>query len=216
MLGSASIQLLIKKDNRLKRVVFSGDLGPKGALILRDFEPFRLADVVFLESTYGDHDHRPFTETVEEFVKIVQKTVAERGKILVPTFAVGRAQLLTSLLAWMVRKKKISPFPIFLDSPMAIEALRIYAAHRELFDDQATKFLAERPLRDDLKSMKLCATANESMQINDQAGPCFIMAGAGMCNAGRILHHLKQNLSRLSQLGCIWLCKWLKIKSGVA
>ena len=194
MLGSASIQLLIKEDNRLKRVVFSGDLGPKGALILRDFEPFRLADLVFLESTYGDHEHRPFTETVEEFVQIVQKTVAERGKILVPTFAVGRAQLLTSLLAWMFRKKKISPFPIFLDSPMAIEALRIYAGHRELFDDQATKFLAEAPLAADLQTMKLCATANESMQINDQPGPCFIMAGAGMCNAGRILHHLKQNL----------------------
>jgi metallo-beta-lactamase family protein len=194
MLGSASIQLIVEEDGRQKRVVFSGDLGPRGALILRDFEPFRQADLVFLESTYGDHDHRPFTETVEEFVRIVKDTVERRGKILVPTFAVGRAQLLTSLLAWMFRKKKVRPFPIFLDSPMAIQALNIYVRHRELFDDQMKKFISEKPLRADLKSMKLCVTADDSMKINEQEGPCLVMAGAGMCNAGRILHHLKQNL----------------------
>src|SRR6185436_19607217 len=98
MLGSASIQLIVEEDGKTKRVVFSGDLGPKGTLILKDFEPFKHADLVFLESTYGDHDHRPFLETVEEFVKIVQDTIDKRGKILVPTFAVGRAQLLTGLL----------------------------------------------------------------------------------------------------------------------
>jgi metallo-beta-lactamase family protein len=194
MLGSASLQLIVQEDGRQKRIVFSGDLGPKGALILRDFEPFQHADLVFLESTYGDHDHRPFTETVEEFVRIVKDTVEKRGKILVPTFAVGRAQLLTSLLAWMFRKKKVRPFPIFLDSPMAIEATNIYVRHRELFDDAMTKFVADRPLRADLKSMKLCPTAEDSKKINDVPGPCFIMAGAGMCNAGRILHHLKANL----------------------
>jgi metallo-beta-lactamase family protein len=194
MLGSASIQLLVEEDGRKKKVVFSGDLGPKGALILCDFEPIQQADLVFLESTYGDHDHRPFTETVEEFVRIVKDTVEKRGRILVPTFAVGRAQLLTGLLAWMFRKKKVRPFPIFLDSPMAIEATNIYMRHRELFDEAMTKFLAERPLRADLSTMKLCSTAEESMKINDVPGPCLVMAGAGMCNAGRILHHLKQHL----------------------
>ena len=194
MLGSASIQLIVEENGRSKRIVFSGDLGPKGALILRDFEPFKHADLVFLESTYGDKNHRPFLETVEEFVKIVQDTVEKRGKILVPTFAVGRAQLLTSLLAWMFRKRKVRPFPIFLDSPMAIEATNIYVRHRELFDDAMTKFIAVKPLRADLKSMKMCVTAEDSMKINDQTGPCLIMAGAGMCNAGRIVHHLKQNL----------------------
>ena len=162
MLGSASIQLIVEEDGRQKRVVFSGDLGPKGAPILRDFEPFQHADLVFLESTYGDHDHRPFAETVEEFVRIVKDTVEKRGKILVPTFAVGRAQLLTGLLAWMFRKKKVRPFPIFLDSPMAIEATNIYARHRELFDDEMTKFIAEKPLRADLKTMKLSVTAEDS------------------------------------------------------
>src|SRR5262245_32749998 len=194
MLGSASIQLAVEEDGWTKRVVFSGDLGPKGALILKDFEPFQQADLVFLESTYGDHDHRPFTETVDEFVRIVKDTVEKRGKILVPTFAVGRAQLLTGLLAWMFRKKKVRPFPIFLDSPMAIEATNIYMRHRELFDDAMTKFVAEKPLRADLKTMTMSVTAEDSKKINDVPGPCLIMAGAGMCNAGRILHHLKQNL----------------------
>ena len=194
MLGSTSIQLIVEEDGRTKRVIFSGDLGPKGALILKDFEPFKQADLVFLESTYGDHDHRPFKETVDEFVRIVKDTVEKRGKILVPTFAVGRAQLITGLLAWMFRTNKVRPFPIFLDSPMAIEALNIYMRHRELFDEGMTKFIAEKPLRADLKTMKLCATAADSMKINEQPGPCLVMAGAGMCNAGRILHHLKANL----------------------
>lgn len=194
MLGSASIQLLVEEDGRTKRVVFSGDLGPKGALILKDFEPFKHADLVFLESTYGDHDHRPFKETVVEFVRIVKDTVEKRGKILVPTFAVGRAQLITGLLAWMFRTKKVRPFPIFLDSPMAIEATNIYARHRELFDEGMTRFIAEKPLKADLKTLKMCATAQDSMKINDEPGPCLVMAGAGMCNAGRILHHLKANL----------------------
>jgi metallo-beta-lactamase family protein len=194
MLGSASLQLIVEEDGKTKRVVFSGDLGPKGALILKDFEPFKHADLVFLESTYGDHDHRPFKETVEEFVRIVKDTVERRGKILVPTFAVGRAQLITSLLGWMFRTKKVQPFPIFLDSPMAIEATNIYMRHLELFDEGMTKFIAERPLREDLKTLKLCPTAQDSMKINEQPGPCLVMAGAGMCNAGRILHHLKANL----------------------
>jgi metallo-beta-lactamase family protein len=194
MLGSTSIQLTVAEDGRQKRVVFSGDLGPKGALILRDFEPFQHADMVFLESTYGGKDHRPFMETVDEFVRIVKDAVAKRGKILVPTFAVGRAQLLTGLLAWMFRKKHVRPFPIFLDSPMAIEATNIYVRHRELFDDAMTKFIAEKPLRADLKTMTMSVTAQDSMKINDVPGPCLIMAGAGMCNAGRILHHLKANL----------------------
>jgi metallo-beta-lactamase family protein len=196
MLGSASIQLLVQEEGQTRRIVFSGDLGPRSALILKEFEPFQQADLVFLESTYGDHDHRPFNETVDEFVQIVQDAVEKRGKILVPTFAVGRAQLLTCLLAWMFRTKKVKPFPIFLDSPMAIEATNIYARHRELFDEGMTKFIAERPLKADLKTMTLSATAEDSRKINDVPGPCLVMAGAGMCNAGRILHHLKQNLWR--------------------
>ncbi|MEW6251583.1 MAG: MBL fold metallo-hydrolase [Planctomycetota bacterium] len=194
MLGSSSIQVVARDNGVEKRVVFSGDLGPTSIPLLRKFEPFHKADIVFIESTYGDRDHRPFRETVEEFVSVVRNAAKAGGKMIVPTFAVGRAQLLTSLLAWMFRTKKVRPFPIFLDSPMAIEATKIYTQHRELFCDAMTKFIQEKPMREDLRSMQMTATADESKAINEQTGTCFIMAGAGMCNGGRILHHLKQNL----------------------
>ena len=194
MLGSSSIQLIVQDNGTAKRVVFSGDLGPTSIPLLRKFEPFHKADMVFLESTYGDRNHRPFRETVDEFVSVVKNASKSGGKMIVPTFAVGRAQLLTSLLAWMFRTKNVRPFPIFLDSPMAIEATKIYTQHRELFCEAMAKFIQEKPLREDLRSMKMTASADESKQINEQTGTCFIMAGAGMCNGGRILHHLKQNL----------------------
>ena len=196
MLGSASIKLLVEEGGKQKSIVFSGDLGPRSIPILRDFEPFHHADVVFLESTYGDRDHRPFNETVDEFVRVVKEALAGGGKILVPTFAVGRAQLLIGLLGWMFRKKMAQPFPIFLDSPMAIEATNIYVKHKEIFDEQMTRFISERPLRRDLTTLQATASPQQSMKINEVAGSCMILAGAGMCNAGRILHHLKHNLWR--------------------
>jgi metallo-beta-lactamase family protein len=194
MLGSASIQLIVEEEGREKKVVFSGDIGPISASLLRRFEPFHTADMVFMESTYGNRDHRPFRSTVDEFVEIVKAAVTTQSKILIPTFAVGRAQLLVTLLSLMFRKQKVKPFPIFLDSPMAIEATRIYSRHPELFDDEMRKYIREKPLREDLKTLTACATAEQSKAINQCPGPCLVMAGAGMCNAGRILHHLKQNL----------------------
>ena len=194
MLGSASIQLIVDDAGKTKRIVFSGDLGPRNAPILKDYEPFRQADMVFLESTYGDRDHQPLGQTVEQFITIVQAAVKARGKILVPTFAVGRAQLLMTLLSQMFRRKLVSPFPIFLDSPMAIAATEIYEHHHELFDEEMLKYIAQKPVREDLSTLKVCPTAEDSKKINDQPGPCLVMAGAGMCNAGRILHHLKANL----------------------
>lgn len=198
MLGSASIELTVNEDARQKKVVFSGDLGPKGSPVLRGFASLSSADVVFLESTYGDHDHRPFEETVEEFVNVVKDAVARKGKILIPTFAVGRAQLLTILLSWIFRKKHLKPFPLFLDSPMAIEATKLYYKHfrdnPELFHERLLNYIRQKPIRQDLKTLKATPTAEDSKQINDCPGPCLIMAGAGMCNAGRILHHLKANL----------------------
>ncbi len=194
MLGSASLQLLVDEDGTTKRIVFSGDLGPIHAPILREFEPFREADVVFLESTYGDRDHRSFEDTVNEFVGIVQECVQERGRILIPTFAIGRAQLLTLLLAWIFREHKVAPFPVFLDSPMAIEASKILEKHPELYDDAMKKFIRDGNMQADLKTLQATASAEESMRINNIPGPCFVMAGSGMCNAGRILHHLRHGL----------------------
>jgi metallo-beta-lactamase family protein len=196
MLGSASIRLTVREEGREKSVVFSGDIGPRGVPILRDFESFQQSDLVFLESTYGNTNHRPFLETVDEFTRVVTAAVAGGGKILVPTFAIGRAQLLITLLAEMFRAGKIAPFPIYLDSPMAIEATNIYTHHPELFDEEMTRFIAERPLRDDLVTLKLTASARESIRINEHQGVCMILAGAGMCNAGRIVDHLRHNLWR--------------------
>jgi metallo-beta-lactamase family protein len=196
MLGSASIKLEVQEEGKQKSVIFSGDLGPSGVPILKDFEPFKHANMVFLESTYGDRDHRPFGDTVDEFERVVKSAVTQGGKILVPTFAVGRAQLLLGLLGSMFRGKRVEPFPIFLDSPMAIQATEIYAKHNELFDDDMKSYIAKRPLRDDLVTLKAIAGPKESAKINTFEGTCLIMAGAGMCNGGRIVHHLRHNLWR--------------------
>jgi metallo-beta-lactamase family protein len=198
MLGSTSIQLSITEKSRKITVVFSGDIGPRNVPILKDAEPFHKAAVVFLESTYGDRDHKPFAETAEEFLSIIRQVVERKGKILVPTFAVGRAQLLLTLLAWAFEEHKIPPFPVYVDSPMAAEATRIYQAHPELFDEESKEFFrtARNPVCMGMPHCNITATADESRKLNDLAGPCMILAGSGMCNAGRILHHLRQNLSK--------------------
>jgi metallo-beta-lactamase family protein len=194
MLGSASIQLIVQEDGHTRRIVFSGDLGPRSALILRDYDPFREADMVFLESTYGGRDHRPLPDTISEFVEIVQQSVESGAKILVPTFAVGRAQLILLLLSWMFRTGKSRPIPIFLDSPMAIQATDIYAKHESLFDDELQQYIKERPVYADLKTLRTTVSVDESKAINDVQGACVVLAGAGMCTAGRILHHFRANL----------------------
>ena len=194
ILGSTSIELTVEEEGQKRVLVFSGDLGPRGAPILKDAAPFKQADVVFLESTYGDRDHRPLTETIAEFEAIIKTAVERRGKILAPAFAVGRTQLLLYLLAVMFRRQVTPKFPIYLDSPMAIEATRIYLRHPELADEEVQALRQVKPLQEDLDTMRATVTAAESRALNDLAGPCLIIAGAGMCNAGRILHHLKQNL----------------------
>ena len=196
MLGSASIELTVEEASRKWTVVFSGDIGPKGAPILRDARCLPKANLVFLESTYGDRNHKPLRETIAEFESIVKGVVARKGKLLVPTFAIGRAQLLLYLLGSMFRSGAVAKFPIYVDSPMAIEATKIYFNHPELFDEEARVFNEEQFLTEALSTMKPTATADESRALNDVVGPCLIMAGAGMCNAGRIVHHLKQNLWR--------------------
>jgi metallo-beta-lactamase family protein len=196
MIGSACIELTIRERNRDRIVVFSGDIGQWGAPLLRD--PFRIeyADAVFMESTYGDHDHRPFDKTVEEFTEIVKCVVQRRGKLLVPTFAVGRTQQLLYHLAVLFRNRTVPKFPVFVDSPMAVKATRVYAAHPELGDDEVQALRKTRPLRADLTTVQDVVSPDDSRKLNDVRGPCMIMAGAGMCNAGRILHHLKYNLWR--------------------
>lgn len=194
MLGSASVELKVVEGGETKTVVFSGDLGPADRPMLRDFENVPCADLVFLESTYGDHNHRPYADTVAEFEAIVERVVAAKGKILVPTFAVGRSQQIIYHLAVMFHEKKVAPFPVYLDSPMAIEATKVYTKHPELFDDEMVAYRDAGLFPISGGFFKPTQTADESKALNHVDGPCAILAGAGMCNAGRILHHLRQNL----------------------
>jgi metallo-beta-lactamase family protein len=194
MLGSASFQLTIHEQGRLKTVVFSGDLGPAHLPVLRDAECFNQADLVIMESTYGDRDHRSLEDTLNEARDIIKDAVKLGGKILVPAFAVGRTQQIIYHVLAMFRNHEVEPFPIYIDSPMAIEATRIYENHPDLYDDEARR-LADAGLLDlDLHGVKTCATADESKALNDLSGTLMIIAGAGMCNAGRILHHLRNHL----------------------
>ncbi|HKX60534.1 MAG TPA: MBL fold metallo-hydrolase [Verrucomicrobiae bacterium] len=194
MLGSASIELTVREEQRERVVIFSGDIGPSGLAIIRDAMPFRKADVVFLESTYGDRDHRPFKDTLAEFRSIIEEAVRAKARILVPAFAVGRTQQILYHLDELFCEGKLQPFPIFIDSPMAIEATRIYARHPDLFDEEATDLERAREVAGHRGHVKPTPTAKDSMALNDVEGPCLIMAGSGMCNAGRILHHLKHGL----------------------
>jgi metallo-beta-lactamase family protein len=163
--------------------------------VVRQFETFERADAVFLESTYGDRLHRPYDQTVAEFERIVKEVAKTTGKILVPTFAIGRSQQMLYHLAIMFLRKDLAPFPVYLDSPMAVEASQVYVKYPDLFDEKLIAWKKKGMLPLDKSIFKPSVTANDSKQINDVPGPCLVLAGAGMCNAGRILHHLKHNLS---------------------
>lgn len=196
MLGSTSIELTVQENGGRKVVVFSGDLGPYDQPIVRSFEELPYADLVFLESTYGDRNHRPYFETIKEFETIVLKAAEQKGKILIPAFAIGRTQQILYHLAILFFQKKIPPFPVFVDSPMAIEAGKVFAHHPDLFDEEATDWKNQGLLPLDRTWFKFITSVEESKQLNDLNGPCAILAGAGMCNGGRIQHHLKFNLPR--------------------
>jgi metallo-beta-lactamase family protein len=196
MLGSVSLELTVEDEGKKKVLIFSGDLGPRGAPLHRDYVPFEHADFVFMESTYGDRDHRSLQETAKQTCEVVKKAAAAGAKILVPVFAVGRKQLLLYLLAGAFQRGTLTPFPIYIDSPMAIQATKLYQKHVELFDDEALAMQQSGDLRDNLDTVKFCPSAEDSRALNDVKGACMIMAGAGMCTGGRILHHFRHNLSR--------------------
>lgn len=194
MLGSASIELTVSEKGRSKVVVFSGDIGPPGLALVRDAQPLRRAHAVFLESTYGDRDHKPLPETLAEFRGILDEAVRRNARILVPAFAVGRTQQILFHLDELFCAGTLQPFPVYLDSPMAIEATRIYQNHPDLLDEEARDMRRVCDIARHHAHVKPTPTPRESMALNDAPGPCLIMAGAGMCNAGRIQHHLKHGL----------------------
>jgi metallo-beta-lactamase family protein len=194
ILGSVSIEFTVDDKGTKKIILFSGDLGPQGMAILKDPEPFNVADLVFMESTYGDHDHRSLEETLLEGKEIVEKAAEQKGKILVPSFAIGRTQQLLYYMARAVHRGNLPVIPVYLDSPMAIEATKIYLKYKELYDDETAELFRRGALKGDFSKMNISETAEESKALNNVEGPCMIIAGAGMCNAGRIVHHLRHNL----------------------
>ena len=194
VIGSASIEMTVQEDGHKKVVVFSGDLGPRGSPLLNNLVSFGRADAVIMESTYGDRDHRSLQETAIEVHQIAAKAVEDRAKILVPLPAVGRNQLLLSLLSAAFSNNTLPPFPIYLDSPLAMEATRIYENNTELFDIEALEMVKSGELGRDLGFVHPCPSPQDSRVLNDVQGPCLIMAGNGMCTGGRIIHHLRHNL----------------------
>ena len=194
VLGSASLELTVEENGEKRTVVFSGDIGPRGAALHKDPVPFRRADLVFMESTYGDKDHPSLADTAVEVRERIQAAIEQGGRVLVPVFAVGRAQLLLYLLAGAFQRKTLEPFPIFLDSPMAIKATALYRKHTELFDEEALAMLRSGELAKNLRTVKACPKAADSIALERRPGPFLVMAGSGMCTGGRIMHHLQNHL----------------------
>ncbi len=196
ILGSASIEMRIKEGSRERIVIFSGDIGPRDIPILRDPTPFTQADLVFMESTYGNRNHRPLEDTVEEFRSTVIDSVRAREKVLIPSFAIGRAQLVLYHIAELIRNEKLPEFPIYLDSPMAIAATELYEKHKRNFDEEAKELVASHQIEKDLRNLHYLESASESRAVNESTEGSIVIAGSGMCNGGRILHHFKHNLWR--------------------
>ena len=196
VIGSASIEMTVDNNGKKTVIVFSGDLGPRGAPLMNDPTNFEKADVVIMESTYGDRNHRSLHDTAVEARKVIAKAIEQKAKILVPIFAIGRTQLLLYLLAGAFKRGTLAPFPIFLDSPMAIKATRIYQEGTELFDEEAKEMIRSGELRQHLSTLKTCSSPNASRELNSVEGPCLIMAGNGMCSGGRIVHHIRHNISK--------------------
>jgi metallo-beta-lactamase family protein len=194
VLGSASLEVTVEENGKTTVIVFSGDLGPRGAPLHRDPTPFKRADVVFLESTYGDRDHRSLHETAIEAREAVKRTVEQGGRVLVPVFAIGRTQLLLYLLAGAFKRKTLTPFPIFVDSPMGIQATNIYRKHNDLFDEEALEMMRSGDLSKNLRTAQTLQKASQSQALATRRGPFLVMAGAGMCTGGRILHHMLNHL----------------------
>lgn len=194
ILGSASVEMRVTEGGTTRTVVFSGDIGQSCMPILKDPVPCPQADLVFLESTYGDRNHRPAEQTLAELRGILEQSAWQKKKVLVPSFAVGRAQLLLHVLAEIARESTAPQVPVYLDSPMAIRATEIYMKHPEEFDAESIGRARSGQTRRELASVSMCVTPQQSRELNDRWDPAVVIAGGGMCEGGRILHHLRHNL----------------------
>ncbi len=194
LLGSAMVSLRIDGPSGERRLTFTGDLGRAGLPILRDPSPVPACDFLISESTYGGHTHEPPEETAERLGEVVSKTADRGGKVIVPAFAVGRTQTVLYYLHQLVSAGKLPELPVFVDSPLATRATEVFRAHSECFDEETLRLLAGHPDLFGERHVRYVETVNESIELNSRPGPCVIIAASGMCEAGRVLHHLKHHL----------------------
>jgi metallo-beta-lactamase family protein len=189
ILGSASVVLDCSEGSRQVRLVFSGDVGRWGLPIIRDPQPPSGADAIIMESTYGDRDHESVAEMPNRLAEVVRSTAARGGRVIVPSFAVGRTQELVYDLHRLNRAGKIPAIPIYIDSPLAVDATTVFNAHPEVFD-QTEDFVARTRELFQFDLVHYTRDVNESKALNQQRGPMVIISASGMAESGRILHHL--------------------------
>lgn len=194
ILGSSTLEIYYQDSPVEKMIVFSGDIGKKGNPIINDPEQVNAADYIVIESTYGNRLHKNIEDTLDELVEAIKTTFKRGGNVLIPAFAVGRTQEILYSLNKLVREKRLHDLDVYVDSPLAEDATKIYLAHPECFDEEAIKMLNERSGN----AIKLHFTkkVKDSQKINMKKSGAVIIAGSGMCDGGRIRHHFKHNLWR--------------------
>lgn len=196
ILGSAMIELELSEGSTQRRLVFSGDIGQTDKPIVRDPSLLAQADYVVMESTYGDRNHPRPADTETQLAEVIQTTAARGGSVIIPTFAVERAQELLYHLGRLLRAGRIPPLPVFLDSPMAVDVTAIYRQFEAWCDAELLEMVRNRQPPFRFPTLTMVQSAEESKRINHVPPPTIIMASSGMCNAGRIKHHLKQHIER--------------------
>ncbi|HEX3047863.1 MAG TPA: MBL fold metallo-hydrolase [Bacillota bacterium] len=196
ILGSAIIEVFITEDGTTTKVVFSGDLGQKNQPIIEDPTPIAEADYLLIESTYGNRIHEDQDQKVELLRKIIIEAVNSGGNLVIPAFAVGRTQDLLYYIKSLLRNGQIPRIPVYIDSPMAVSVTEIYRNNPECYDEETCELFAAHESPFEFPNLHFIRSTEESKQLNATAKGAIIISANGMCEAGRILHHLKHNLWR--------------------
>jgi len=192
--GSTTMLLELESGGKKVRLGYTGDLGRPGLPIIRDPEPLPPADYLIMESTYGNRVHEPIQSVSEKLAEIVNRTYKRGGKLIVPAFAVGRTQQIVLLLHELTQANAIPTFPIFVDSPLAVNVTEVFRKHPELYDEEARAFLAKHGDPFGFHLLTYVRDVDQSKALNDLPGPFMVISASGMCEGGRVLHHLKNNI----------------------
>jgi len=195
ILGAGVVELTLGKGAQTRRILFSGDLGVEGARLLGPPESVQQPDYLLMESTYGNRQREEVEDRTEQLFRILERTLDRGGKVVIPSFAVGRAQEVMARINDLVESGRLSGVPVFVDSPMATAATRVFALHPEVYSDEARQLLQAGDAPLEFPGLKMVTRVQESMEINYRKDPAIIISPSGMCTAGRVKHHLKHNIS---------------------